>query len=88
MVSNEIVSLAFSPDGRFLLSQGGAPDWCLVNWKWETAKVLQAAQVSNQSRSAVRQCSFCPAYPTVVCVAGDGILLFFLHQYQQQFKVC
>ena len=26
----EFVSLAFSPDSKLLMAQGGAPDWCLT----------------------------------------------------------
>jgi WD40 repeat protein len=33
--SREVVSLAFSGDGRFLAAQTGRPDWTLLCWDWE-----------------------------------------------------
>ena len=35
--TKEFVSLCFSNDGRFLVSQGGFPDWNLVYWNVEMA---------------------------------------------------
>jgi hypothetical protein len=32
--NQEYVSLSFSPDGKLLLAQGGAPDWNLLLWAW------------------------------------------------------
>ncbi len=49
MTSRSVVSLAFSPDGKFLLAQGGAPDWILINWNWEKARVVQSAKVTNNA---------------------------------------
>jgi WD40 repeat protein len=86
VASSEFVCLCFSPDGKFLLTQGGAPDWTLVNWQWEKGKPLQIAKVSNQSGAVIHQCSYCPADPSVVCVTGNGILRF-LHIEQNEFKV-
>ncbi len=76
MASREWVSLAFSPDGKQLLAQGGSPDWTLVNFQWEKGKPLQMAQVSNQTGASMYQCSYCPMDPTCVCVTGHGILRF------------
>jgi len=76
MTSKEFVSLAFSPDGKHLLAQGGAPDWILINFAWEKSKPVQMAQVSNQTGAPVYQCSYCPSDPTCVCVTGNGILRF------------
>ena len=38
-VAQEYVSMAFSPDGKLLIAQGGAPEWNLVLWVWEKSKV-------------------------------------------------
>ncbi|KAL8428247.1 hypothetical protein ACSSS7_007323 [Eimeria intestinalis] len=38
--AKEFRSVAFSGDGRFILALGGPPDWCLVYWAWEKAKVV------------------------------------------------
>ena len=83
--STEFVCLAFSPDGKYLLTQGGAPDWTLINWQFEKGKAMQMARVSNQSGAAIHQVSFCPSDPSVVCVSGNGILRF-LHLEQSEFK--
>jgi WD40 repeat protein len=85
VASKKYVSMCFSPDGRYLLAQGGAPDWTLINWQWEKGRPIQAARVSNKIGAAVHQCSYCPTDATVVCVSGNGILRF-LHLEQSEFK--
>jgi len=47
--------MCFSPDGKSLLTQGGAPDWTLVNWQWEKARPLQYAKVSNKAGAPIYQ---------------------------------
>ena len=83
--STEVVSMSFSPDGKYLLTQGGGPDYTLINWSWEKSKALQIAKVSNQSGAVIHQVSFCPTDPSVVCITGNGILRF-LHLEQNEFK--
>ena len=46
--SREYVSMSFSPDGKWLVTQGGAPDWHLLLWQWEKAKVTAVVKASNQ----------------------------------------
>ena len=70
------MSLAFSPDSKGLITQGGAPDWMLVYWVWEKAKVGAVAKTTNANNNAIFQCSFNPIDPTVICVTGDGICRF------------
>lgn len=53
--SIEFVSLAFSPDSKYLVSQGGRPDWVLLYWTWEKAKVMAFTKSTNQLNSAVYQ---------------------------------
>lgn len=53
--SNEFVSLAFSPDSKYLVSQGGRPDWTLLYWTWEKAKVMAVTKSTNQMNSPVYQ---------------------------------
>ena len=76
MASREFVCLAFSPDSKSLLTHGGAPDWSLVYWQWEKAKVGAVAKTSNPQNNAIYQCSFNPIDNTVICVTGDGICRF------------
>ena len=74
--AREYVSLAFGPDNRTLLTQGGAPHWPLSNWSW--AKEKELAKMSIQTKNTViYQCSFCPADPTLICVTGKTLLLYF-----------
>jgi hypothetical protein len=42
------VSLCFSPDGRLIAAQSGAPEWMLVVWVWEKAKLITAVKATNQ----------------------------------------
>jgi len=74
--SREFVCIAFSPDSKGLLTHGGAPDWALVHWHWEKAKVGAVYKASGSQAAAVYQCSFNPIDNTVVCVTGDGICRF------------
>jgi WD40 repeat protein len=75
--SREFVSIAFSGDNKFCLTMGGSPEWTLVSWAWEKAKVVASAKVSNANGAAINQADYCPADPNVVCVSGNGILKFF-----------
>lgn len=50
--SGEYVSLAFSPDSKYLVAQGGKPDWTLLYWTWEKSKVMATAKTSNPQNTA------------------------------------
>jgi hypothetical protein len=41
------VSLSFSPDGKQLLAQGGGPEWNLLLFAWERAKVTACVRATN-----------------------------------------
>ena len=45
--SVEYISLAFSPDSKYLVAQGGKPDWTLLYWTWEKSKVMATTKTSN-----------------------------------------
>jgi cilia- and flagella-associated protein 57 len=53
----EYVSLDFSPDGKVLVAQGGAPDWNLIVWVWEKSKVVASTRTTNQNSNPVHQVS-------------------------------
>ena len=53
--SQEFVSLAFSPDSKYVIAQGGRPDWILFYWTWEKAKVMAFTKSSNQQNSPIYQ---------------------------------
>ena len=75
---SEFVSLAFSPDSKYLASQGGKPEWTLMYWMWEKSKVMASVKASNpQSNAPVTQVAFNPQDNTVVSVVGQGTLKVF-----------
>lgn len=45
--STEYVSLAFSPDSKYLVAQGGRPDYTLLYWTWEKSKIMASTKTSN-----------------------------------------
>lgn len=49
--STEIVSIAFSPDSKHLITQTGSPDWTLYYWSWEKSKIMAFAKVTTNSQS-------------------------------------
>ena len=53
--AQEYVSVAFSPNSKYLIAQGGGPDWTLVYWGWEKAKLMASLKTTNQSNSPVHQ---------------------------------
>lgn len=53
--SNECVSLAFSPDSKYLICQGGSPNWVLVYWHWEKAKIMASTKISGPHNVHVHQ---------------------------------
>ncbi len=57
--STEYVSLAFSPDSKYLVAQGGDPDWTLLYWAWEKSKVMAYTKSTNpQTNSPVYQVKY------------------------------
>ena len=57
--SNEIVSMAFSPDSKYLIAQGGRPDWTLVYWTWEKSKVMAVTKTTNPNNNEITQVRNC-----------------------------
>eukprot|EP00002_Diphylleia_rotans_P000166 TRINITY_DN1008_c0_g1_i4.p1 TRINITY_DN1008_c0_g1~~TRINITY_DN1008_c0_g1_i4.p1 ORF type:complete len:1179 (-),score=303.89 TRINITY_DN1008_c0_g1_i4:414-3950(-) len=77
LATKEFVCMCFSADSKSLLAQGGDPDWTLVLWSWDKAKILASMKVSNATNSTVHQCSFNPQDSTQICVSGNGIFKLF-----------
>ena len=50
--SAEFVSLAFSPDSKYLVAQGSKPDYTLLYWTWEKSKVMAVTKTSNPQGTA------------------------------------
>ncbi len=53
--SQEFVSIAFSPDSKYLISQLAAPDWTLTYWHWEKAKVMASTKSNGATNYQIRQ---------------------------------
>ena len=51
----EVTSVAFSPDNKYLAAQGGGPEWNLVLWSWEKSKAMANVKTSNLASGTVRQ---------------------------------
>ena len=92
VASQEYVWMGFSPDSKFFIGQGGGPDWVLVYWHWEKAKIMATAKVSAPANNPVHQVghlqytviilpciqvSFNPQDNTQVCVVGDRLFKLF-----------
>lgn len=73
--SREYVSICFSPDNKNIISQGGSPDWILINWLWSKSKPMNQIRVDTRGIS-LNQCSFCPSDASLVCVSGRHTLQF------------
>jgi len=72
----DIVSMDFSPDGKYLIAQGAQPDWTLCMWLWEKNKLLSTIKSTNPAGNPVTQVSFNPTDPTQICVTGQNIFKF------------
>mmetsp|Transcript_127451 Transcript_127451/g.360642 ORF Transcript_127451/g.360642 Transcript_127451/m.360642 type:complete len:1250 (-) Transcript_127451:139-3888(-) len=76
--AREFVCAAFSAENKFLITQGGPPDWTLVLWSWDKARPHGAVKVFlNLMGSVIHECSFNPLDSSLVCVIGDGVFKFF-----------
>ena len=71
--AKEFVSVAFSPDSKLLMAQGGAPDWTLTIWTWEKAKFMAAIKTAATPNSVIYQCSFSPTDNALITVTGNGV---------------
>ncbi|KAM9501173.1 cilia- and flagella-associated protein 57 [Clarias gariepinus] len=71
----EFVCMAFSSDSKYLLGQGGGPDWTLFYWMWEKNRVM--ATVKSTNSGPVYQVSFNPQDNTQICVSGYGTFKLF-----------
>ncbi|KAJ3190576.1 Cilia- and flagella-associated protein 57 [Irineochytrium annulatum] len=47
--SKEFVSMAFSSDAKYIITQSGAPDWMLYYWTWEKTKLMASVKTANVS---------------------------------------
>ncbi|XP_007432730.1 cilia- and flagella-associated protein 57, partial [Python bivittatus] len=76
----EFISLAFSPDSKYLVAQTGPPESQLAYWMWEKQRTMAIVKVDVQN-NPLYQVSFNPQDNTQVCVTGNGI--FKLYKYTE-----
>lgn len=60
----EYVCLGFSPDSKYLISQGCGPEWTMCYWFWEKSKVMANVKSNGNTSYQVREVSIC----VCVCV--------------------
>ncbi|KAM7161419.1 cilia- and flagella-associated protein 57 isoform 2-T2 [Macrochelys suwanniensis] len=72
----EFVSLAFSPDSKYLVAQTGPPESNLAYWMWEKQRTMAIVKADIQN-NPVYQVSFNPQDNTQVCITGNGIFKLF-----------
>ncbi|XP_054547102.1 cilia- and flagella-associated protein 57 isoform X3 [Talpa occidentalis] len=68
----KFISMAFSPDSKYLLTQTSPPESNLIYWLWEKQKVMAIIRTDVQN-NAIYQVSFNPQDNTQVCITGNGI---------------
>ncbi|XP_039179192.1 cilia- and flagella-associated protein 57 isoform X3 [Crotalus tigris] len=76
----EFISLAFSPDSKYLVAQAGPPESHLAYWMWEKQRTMAIIRVDVQN-NPLYQVSFNPQDNTQACVIGNGI--FKLYKYTE-----
>ncbi|XP_042806543.1 cilia- and flagella-associated protein 57 isoform X3 [Panthera leo] len=80
------ISMAFSPDSKYLLTQTSPPESNLVYWLWEKQKVMAIIRTDSQNNAVyqvppsitsivqvIKLVSFNPQDNTQVCVTGNGM---------------
>ncbi|XP_053248726.1 cilia- and flagella-associated protein 57 isoform X3 [Podarcis raffonei] len=72
----EFISVAFSPDSKYLVAQTGPPESNLAYWMWEKQRTMAIIKVDVQN-NPLYQVSFNPQDNTQVCVTGYGIFKLF-----------
>ncbi|TPX74759.1 hypothetical protein CcCBS67573_g03970 [Chytriomyces confervae] len=45
--SKDFVCMAFSTDGKYIITQSGAPDWTMYYWTWEKTKLMASVKTAN-----------------------------------------
>ena len=57
IASTEIISIAFSPDSKFLVCQMSGPEWMMAYWHWEKNKRLATIKTNQGTNYKVNQVS-------------------------------
>lgn len=83
--AGEVISMAFSPDSKHLITQTGQPDWTLHYWSWEKSKVMAFLKITANlpPHATVSQVSFNPQDNSQIVVVGNGC--FKMYRYADGF---
>ncbi|PRP75547.1 WD repeat-containing protein 65 [Planoprotostelium fungivorum] len=76
--SKHFVCMNFSPDSKYLITQGAEPESGCFFWNWEK-QPKPLAFFKPLPASAISQCSFHPNDNSVFCISGNGV--FKLYRY-------
>ena len=72
--SKEIVSMAFSSDGKYFIMQGGAPEWNFCLWNLEKSiKLVYTYKSCHHDEQSVSAISFCPSDHTIMGIFGKSV---------------
>ncbi|NXK97716.1 CFA57 protein, partial [Formicarius rufipectus] len=74
--ARQVVSLAFSPDSRYLAAATALPEGLLTCWLWEKRRLAAAVRIEGPG-SGPCQVSFSPQDSTQVCITGNGFFKLF-----------
>ncbi|NWV22767.1 CFA57 protein, partial [Origma solitaria] len=74
--ARQAVSLAFSPDSRFLAAATAPPEGHLAFWLWEKQQLAASVRVEAAGGGPC-QVSFNPQDNTQVCITGNGFFKLF-----------
>ncbi|NXL26795.1 CFA57 protein, partial [Glaucidium brasilianum] len=74
--AREAVSLAFSPDCRYLAAATAPPERHLTYWLWEQQRLMAAVRVGAPDSGGC-QVSFSPQDNAQVCITGNGFFKLF-----------
>lgn len=89
----EFVSLAFSPDSKYLIGQTGGPEWMLVFWLWEQNEILATVNTTNSNNPVTQVSYLCwiscsPLYVQACCTIVNDLPPGQLQPLQQHAALC
>ena len=72
--SQAVISLAFSPDSKYLISQLSNPDWILTYWHWEKGKAMASVKSNGATSYHVKQVE-----SSYGCCTHNAMFIFHFH---------
>lgn len=75
--SNVIRSMQFTVDTKYIVIQGGEPDWTLNYLLWDKSKIFSQYKQIGSSQNIVHQSDTHPFDSSVALATGDGVIKMF-----------